>query len=195
MNDYVGKYYQSDGMYIVTNIFDRRTSLVPPGNYVKIKPSSVVAVNNAVRSGDIVKIKKGVKKNKPLGIEDFEVIEVSETEKKRTSYQIDIHNEIAELPLVMSSIEILDFMMIFAKFAEKGIFIWGNEVEEKYLEILNSGEESLIQDLERFLELKDKVGSVIRYFQNIKKHEEMINKAKNEDELDKIYQSFKGAGG
>jgi hypothetical protein len=195
MSNYVGKYYEEDGNYILTNVWDKRTTLVPPGNYVKIKQMDAVAVNNTVRSGQVVKIKKGVKKNKELGLKDFEVIEVPMIEKKRTHYQIDIHNEVTELPLVMSSIEILEFMMIFAKFAEKGIFIWGNEVEEKYLEILNSGEEGLIEDLESYLELKDKVGAVIRRFQNIKRHEEMLRKAKKEEDLDKIYQSFKGSGG
>jgi hypothetical protein len=58
---------------------------------------------------------------------------------------------------------LLDFvglMMLNNKFANQGIFITDDNREECYIKIIESGDESLIADLEKYLELKDKVTAI-----------------------------------
>ena len=48
-------------------------------------------------------------------------------------------------------------MMLNNKFANQGIFITDDNREECYIKIIEAGNESLIADLEKYLEIKDKV--------------------------------------
>ena len=58
---------------------------------------------------------------------------------------------------------LLDFvslMMLNNKFVSKGIIITDDNKEECYIKIIESGDETLIGDLERYINLKDSIKNI-----------------------------------
>lgn len=62
--------------------------------------------------------------------------------------------------LIFKLIDFVSLMMISNKFASKGIFITDNNKEECYIKIIETGDESLITDLEQYLTLKDDIKKI-----------------------------------
>jgi hypothetical protein len=75
--------------------------------------------------------------------------------------------------LTFKLLDFVSLMLLNNKFASKGIFITDDNKEECYIKIIESGDESLINDLERFISLKDD----IRLIENKKaEYTSVINK-------------------
>lgn len=62
--------------------------------------------------------------------------------------------------LIFKLIDFVSLMMINNKFLSKGIFITDDNKEECYIKIIETGDESLITDLERYLVLKDDIKKI-----------------------------------
>ena len=54
-------------------------------------------------------------------------------------------------------VDMVSIMLIQNKFANKGIFITEDNKEECYIKIIETGDETLINDLERFITLRDDI--------------------------------------
>lgn len=59
--------------------------------------------------------------------------------------------------LTLSLIDFVTFMSLNNKFASKGIFITDNNKEESYIKIIETGDETLITDLEKYLSIKENI--------------------------------------
>lgn len=57
-------------------------------------------------------------------------------------------------------IDFVSLMMINNKFASKGIFITDDNKEESYIKIIETGDDTLINDLEKYLALKDSIKKI-----------------------------------
>jgi len=62
--------------------------------------------------------------------------------------------------LIFKLIDFVSLMIINNKFLSKGIFITDDNKEECYIKIIETGDESLITDLERYLVLKDDIKKI-----------------------------------
>jgi len=62
--------------------------------------------------------------------------------------------------LIFSLIDFVDLMLLNNKFADLGIFITNDNREEAYIKIIELGDPELIDDLERFINLKDSIGLI-----------------------------------
>jgi len=62
--------------------------------------------------------------------------------------------------LIFSLIDFVDLMLLNNKFADLGIFITDDNREEAYIKIIELGDPELIDDLERFINLKDSIGLI-----------------------------------
>jgi hypothetical protein len=89
--------------------------------------------------------------------------------------------------LTFTLIDFVSLMLLNNKFASKGIYITEDNREECYIKIIEMGDESMINDLEKFINLKDSIKlienkkdeyvSLISQLQNLsdKDDEEKIN--------------------
>jgi hypothetical protein len=78
--------------------------------------------------------------------------------------------------LTFALIDFVTFMQLNNKFADKGYFITEKNKEEKYIEIIETGDESLIEDLEAYITLLDN----IKVIQNKKnEYSKVIDNLKN----------------
>lgn len=59
--------------------------------------------------------------------------------------------------LTFNLINFISIMMLNNKFMSKGIFITDDNKEECYIKIIELGDESLINDLEKYITLKDEI--------------------------------------
>lgn len=189
---FVAKYYEMGERKIITNIWNRTNGLLPPGKYVFVDEKDVLTLNEEVRKGNKVIINEGIKPDDQITINDVEIEVISDFEKRKSNVMNEVNSDLTDLPVLMSNLDILEFVFTFCRFAEKGIFIWDDEVEEKYLEILNTGEEKLIDDLERYLELKDRVKLVLSKLRHIQKVVDDLKDCDNEKDLVKIFRAYKG---
>lgn len=75
--------------------------------------------------------------------------------------------------LIFKLSSFVSFILLHNKFVNHGIFITDDNKEECYIKIIESGNENLITDLEKFIELKDEIKEI-----EIQKNEylEIINK-------------------
>jgi hypothetical protein len=59
--------------------------------------------------------------------------------------------------LIFELLDLITFMLLNNKFANKGFFITDENKEEKYIEIIETCDEQLIEDLEKYIFLLDKI--------------------------------------
>lgn len=59
--------------------------------------------------------------------------------------------------VVLTLVDFISFMQLNNLFAEKGFFITEKNKEEKYIEIIESGDEKLIENLEQYITLLDNI--------------------------------------
>jgi hypothetical protein len=62
--------------------------------------------------------------------------------------------------LIFKLVDFVSFMLLNNKFANKGIFITDDNKEECYIKVIESGDESLITDLEKYIALKDDIKEI-----------------------------------
>lgn len=195
MSNYVVKYYRSNKDYVVTNIFNGGSMLLAPGGeYAPIRQSDVIKLNKSLIAKDIVKITNvdKLKARKLLKIDDFEIIKPSKKEKMRKDLIMKVSNEASSNLAFISSLDIFEFLSIFSNFAEMGIFITDTNQEEKYLEILSKGDENLIEELEKFLDVKDRLSRVKNFHEKLSKTIGKLSSADKIEEMEKIYNTYKG---
>jgi len=78
--------------------------------------------------------------------------------------------------LTFKLIDFVSFIMINNRFLNKGIIITDENKEEGYIKIIETGDESLISDLEKYLDLRDSIKSI----ENSKnEYSDIINKLKS----------------
>ncbi len=77
--------------------------------------------------------------------------------------------------LTFKLVDFVSYIMINNKFLSKGIIITDENKEEGYIKIIETGDESLIADLERFIELRDSI-KLVEAMKS--EYTEVINKLK-----------------
>ena len=74
--------------------------------------------------------------------------------------------------LTFTLMDLVSIMLINNKFLSKGIAITDDNKEECYIKIIEMGDETLISDLEKFINLKDKIAIIEK---NKAEYESIIN--------------------
>jgi hypothetical protein len=62
--------------------------------------------------------------------------------------------------LTVKLIDFVTYINLNNRFSSKGIFITDNNKEEAYIKIIETGDESLISDLEQFITIKDSLADL-----------------------------------
>ena len=83
--------------------------------------------------------------------------------------------------LLLNIVEIVKFMLLHDKFASLGIYITEENKEDKYIEILEKDDEKLVNDLEEYIEVQEKMTELVRV---VDVYDKLIQKIKEVDEND-----------
>ena len=191
---YVVKYYRLADRFIVTNIFNRGTMLLPPGDYSLVKVEDIIKLNNAMLDENVVTIRntEKLKDGEILEFDDFDVEVLQPLEKAKKVYRNKINEEAGVNTAIISSLDMFEYLDLFSRFASKGIFITETNQEEKYLEILATGEDDFINDLEQFLNIKDRLYRIQTMHKKMRKAIVDLSEAESEEDAEKVYNNYKG---
>ena len=75
--------------------------------------------------------------------------------------------------LTFKLLDFVSLMLLNTKFASKGIFITEDNKEEAYIKIIEAGDESLIVELENYIQLVDNIQAIEK---DKNEYKELINK-------------------
>jgi len=95
--------------------------------------------------------------------------------------------------LIFYLMDLVKFMILSNDFMSKGIFITEDNREECYIKIIEMGDESLIQKLEEYLNMKDSINVIIKkqeeYRKIITELQELEDK-NNEKTINQIVEEY-----
>lgn len=95
--------------------------------------------------------------------------------------------------LLLHLMDIVDFMMLHDKFASKGIFITQDNREEKYIEIIQTGDQDMIDDLERYIGYLDRLTDLrakIDTYNDIIQELKEVSDPNSEEEVNNIVKDY-----
>ena len=90
-------------------------------------------------------------------------------------------------------VDFVSLMLIQNKFASKGIFVTDDNKEECFIKIIESGEEKLIEELEKFINLKDKIAVIESHrdeFYDIVKKLQILSDKEDREKVNQIVEDF-----
>lgn len=95
--------------------------------------------------------------------------------------------------ITFTLLDFISFIQINNMFADQGIFITNENKEQKYIEIIESGDEKLISFLEEYINLLDNIKNINNKkteYQTIIYQLQTINDKDNIEEINKIVEEY-----
>lgn len=89
----------------------------------------------------------------------------------------------------VSALDFYEFFTIHTKLLDDGYIITGNR-QQKYLDIINSKEEKVIENLKTYLKLRDRIDVVSWAYKQYKSAEEALSSASEIEQVKQIEMSF-----
>jgi len=95
--------------------------------------------------------------------------------------------------LIFKLVDFVSFMLLNNKFLRKGFNITEDNKEESYIKIIESNDETLINDLEKYIALVDDIKKIEEQknnFTDIIKQLQVLSDYNDEDSVNKIVESY-----
>jgi hypothetical protein len=149
-------------------------------------------ITNALLEGKLVHIPKTLRTTEVLPGE-FTAIDLAETDEiqeSRNASIVKVRMLVTPELSKISGFALYGFMILNNDLAAGGYFITDSNREEKYLEILETGDEKLIQKLEDYLNYKDEIGTVAALERKFSSFKTEIKQATTVEEITAIETRF-----
>jgi N-methylhydantoinase A/oxoprolinase/acetone carboxylase beta subunit len=159
---------------------------------IKLSYMSYVQIEDALMNKKVVRIKKSMMTDEVLPGE-FEVIDLGETDflqEVRNATISKIRMLVTPDLAKISGFALYGFIILNNDLSNAGYFITNDNREEKYLEILETGDEKLIQKLEDYLNYKDEIESVAQLERKFAAFRSEVRVAATPEEIEEIEQRF-----
>jgi hypothetical protein len=181
----LGEVYQLNNI-----IFVEAKYILPTAKYIDIPTEVALHLKNALNQGNIVTIKKELVDNpvsKDIPLENFSIEKAQTLDQKKSAARAKVHQRVSMYTSLLTGFDLLEFWMIASKLQAYGYNIMNEEgKEEVYLSIINTNNEDLISDLERFLEVKDVFDNMMKKYRGLKQYFREINDCDTEAELEDV---------
>lgn len=125
-----------------------------------------------------------------ITIEDFVIDEPDELAKYKQQMKNRVFGIFSHLMASVSGLRLFKFFMSYSLLASNGYFITQENREEKYLEIINTGNEILIENLETYLDSFDFISPISTTYTEVKQFEIDIEAAITTEEIDELIAPF-----
>ena len=159
---------------------------------LRLSYMSARLITDALLSGKIVHIPKTLRTTEVLPGE-FTVIDLEKTDdmqEYRNAAIIKVRMLVTPELSKISGFALYGFMILNNDLSSAGYFITDSNREEKYLEILETGDEKLIQKLEDYLNYKDEIGTVANLERRFSAFRSEIRQASTKEEVKEIEERF-----
>lgn len=174
--------------YEVKNVYPYDIKYVFPQNkYFQISSPTVEAIIEPLRKGLLVKIDaEAVDNDKPIEIGHVKVIELSSFKTKKAMELARVQLRFNAFVSASSILEHFSYFSSAILLAERGFMITDANREEKYLDIINEGDEYLLKTLEEYLETRDNLAKLSYTYKDVKDYIKKVQATKSNKALDKI---------
>jgi hypothetical protein len=187
----LGNVYQ-----VINIIFSEAKYVLPNARYIALPTEVALKLKNELNQGKVIAIKKDLAdnpKSKDIPLDDFEITTANTLNQKKSAARARVHQRVSAYTALLTGFDMLEFWIISAKLQALGYNVMNPEnKEETYLNIINTGDEDLITDLERFLEVKDIFDNMIRKYRGLKQYFREINDCDTEEELEDVIKGNQG---
>lgn len=159
--------------------------------YLKLSAVSTKLIKDAILAGHEVRINKPLQFNevlpnevKVIKVAQDDIVSIKESAVKRV--RLLINPELASV----SGLTFYGFICLNNELADKGFFITDQNREKKYLEILETGDEKLIEKLETYLNYKDEIARVSHLNTKFMEFRKKINEEADAAKINKLADDF-----
>ena len=184
-------------VYQITNvILSEAKYVLPTAKYVALPNQVALTLKNELNQGKLISIEKDFidnPKSKDIPLENFKIEKPNTLNQKKSAVRSKVNQRISAYTALLSAFDIFEFFMITGKLQAMGFNVMDDSNKETiYLAIIETGNEDLITDLERFLEIKDIFDRMMKKHRSIKQYFREIDECDSEDELDEVVKFNKG---
>lgn len=158
------------------------------GPYVKISNVAGDVIREALSEYKRVYITKNIQGE--LCVSDIIIHETDGIERDKMIALSNVYRKMDYCLFNVSAMDYFDFLGSFSVLASLGYFITDNNREEKYLEIIESGDENLISVLENYLENKDKLEKISYIYNKVRQFEKNVMICNKVEDLNNIIKDF-----
>jgi hypothetical protein len=176
------------GKYFVGNVlFEEQKFLSIQKVFVPISPEVGLQIRETLGTGaEVLLTKDQVENPGDLTYDDFEVISHSDFEVEKRKAIFEIRNKISYSTATISALDLYGFHSLYSSLLSRGYNISDENREEKYLEIINTGDEELLKLLEDYIEVKDGIDATAKMYQLLKQYLLELEETTTQDELDQV---------
>jgi hypothetical protein len=187
----LGSIYQ-----VVNVIFSESKYVLPNAKYVALPNQVALTIKNELNQGKLVLIEKEFidnPKSKDIPLKNFKIKTPKTIDQKKSAEKSKVHKRISSYTALLTAYDIFEYMVVSAKLISMGYDILNDEKrDDVYLSIVETENEELINDLERFLEIKDVFDSIMKKYRGLKQYFKELDGCENEEELKDVIESNKG---
>jgi hypothetical protein len=160
-------------------------------NYIGINNVAALVVKREIEKGNTVKVNKNFEGLEILpGHLIISTTTTTELDELKYSKLANIRQHVTHEQAVVNGLQMYDFIVINNELNSKGYFIYDDNREEVYLNILETGDEALIDKLEIYLNAKDVIHRASSLEHKYLKFYADIKDADTEEEVNKLYNTF-----
>jgi len=177
----------------VISVFNNEVKDLVGTETVNLNNIAAQVIERSLDNGKLVRIKKSTVYKEAL-IKDLIIIEkneIDELELYKGQYKTKARRHINHFMANIHGIQLFEFYDANNKLCSKGYFVHEDNREEVYLQILETGDEDLINDLEIYLNAYDILHRQTVLEKLYKKLYNDLNFAKTKEECDIIFNDFK----
>jgi hypothetical protein len=180
--------------WVVTNVtkntLDNRADREE--SYLKLNSATFEIIKTAVNSNKLVKVNKTLVADEVMPWE-VEVVDLGQSDplqEARDASVTKIRMLVTPELSKASGMALYGFIVLNNDMASQGFFITNENREEKYLEVLETGDEKLISKLEDYLNYKDEIEAVAQLERKFSAFKNEIRSAATPEEVKKIEERF-----
>jgi hypothetical protein len=159
---------------------------------LKLSHIAHLQIREAIMSGKIVNIPKTLTTNEVLAGE-YNIIDLAETDEiqqARDAAVIKVRMLVTPELSKISGFAMYGFTILNNDLSAAGYFITESNREEKYLEILETGDEKLITKLEDYLNYRDEITSVANIERKFSAFRSEVKTATTQEEIKQLEEQF-----
>jgi len=158
--------------------------------YVKLSYSALELIKKGLADNKVVTLRKDLSAQEALPddvtisdekISDLELLKLTALELLKLTAIEKIHKKLEYLSVKISNFEVLRFTLINNELISKGYVITNDNREEQYIKIIETDDEKLIDKLEKYLIILDKINDLQTFSEMVSDYIDQINDAKTEN--------------
>lgn len=164
-----------------------KTYIEPSSLYVRVNNITSIKIQEELNKGNNILIPKNIETE--VFVENLIIQEVDEVENLKNIILSRARNELSTQFMAFSGFIFFEMMTANNILNSHGYYITESNREEKYLEIITSGNEDVIIALEKYLSAYDKISLPYSLYKKIVDLEDMLSQSENiKDVMEAEYQ-------